>query len=267
MSARRWWGVVAVVYCLAVAASDGWAQASRPLPDEEAFFRDARENIERARREQYRFAYKERLTELRTNPFGRIGTGRVRAYAVTPEPDGSAISRQLIEEDGKPVVDGKVERITAERRRSRSRERRRRSSAEDTMATLRFSMQRREQLDGRDVIVVAFEPRENADAETREGELARAFSGSIWVDEAEREVLRVEATALDSISFGLGLIARLSKGTTARLERARVADGVWMPTLLEFSGEGRAMLFLRRLTINHMVEWFDYEPIVEPAAN
>lgn len=267
MSARRSAGVLAVVCGLMTAAAVVLAQTSRPLPDQEAFFRETRQNLERAQRQQFRFAYKERLTELRTNPFGRLGTGTVRAYAVTPEPDGSGISRQLIEEDGEVVVDGKVERRPIERRRARSDARRPRSSTEDTVSTLRFSMLRREQLDGQDVIVVAFEPREDADPETREGKLARNFAGLIWVDEAAREVVRVEATALDSISFGLGLIARLSEGTTASLERRRVTEDVWMPTSLRFSGEGRAMLFLRKLTIDHVVEWFDYEPIPEPAAN
>jgi hypothetical protein len=243
------------------------AQSARPLPDAGTFFEETQRNIERARREEVWYAYTERRTELRRNPFGHLGTGRTRAFRVTPEPDGAVIVRQLIEEDGVPVRDGKVERIDLERRRQQSGRRRRRSSAEDTMSALRFSILRREQVAGRDAIVVAFEPREDARPETREGKLALAFTGSVWVDEAAREVVRVEATALDSISFGMGLLARLSKGSTASLERARIDDDTWMLTSLRFSGEGRAVLFLRKLTIDHVVEWSDYQKIPAGATN
>src|SRR3712207_1755458 len=71
----------------------------RPLPDEEPFFAAARENLARSTRAQNRYAYKERRAELHMNPFGRLGTGGIRVYEVTPEPDGSAVTRRLIERD------------------------------------------------------------------------------------------------------------------------------------------------------------------------
>ena len=50
-----------------------------PLPDAEAFFAAARENLARAGQAQQRYAYKERRTELHRNPFGRIGHAAVHA--------------------------------------------------------------------------------------------------------------------------------------------------------------------------------------------
>jgi len=236
------------------------AQA-RPLPEQQAFFRETQENLERARRSQFWFAYKERATELRRNPFGRVGSsGRTKSYAVWPELDPPTIVRQLIAEDGVPVSDGKVERIELEtRRRDDDDDEPRRTAVEDTLAVLRFVMERREQVDGRDMVVVRFEPRPDEEPQTREGEWAKDFAGEIWIDEAAREVARVEATTLDSISFGLGLVARLGRGATVTLERGPVDGDVWMPTSVHFRGEGRAFLFLRRLTVDHVVEWFDYD--------
>jgi len=60
-----------------------------PLPAEEPFFNAVRENMARASREQVRYAYKERRTELHTNPFGRLGTGDVLLYDVMPGPSPS----------------------------------------------------------------------------------------------------------------------------------------------------------------------------------
>lgn len=233
------------------------AQAARPLPEEKAFFDAAQQNLSRSQGEQFRFAYKERRTELHMNPFGRLGTGGTLAYEVIPENDGAIILRRLIERDGKPVADAPVERSE---RRARGNRPARRSSVDDTANVLSFAMERREHLQGRDTIVVRFEPRPNARAETREGRLARAFTGRIWIDEVAREVIRVEATAVDDISYGLGLVARLNKGTTVSLKREHVDGSVWLPTSIRFMGHGRAMIF-RRLNVDHVIEWYDYRRV------
>jgi hypothetical protein len=226
--------------------------AQRPLPDEEAFFAATRENLARATREQHRYGYKERRTELHMNPFGRLGTGEVRLYEVTPGPEPSVRFRRLLERDGTPVSDSEPER---EEQRARPQGR---SAVEDTVATLRFSMIGRETVEGRDAIAVRFEPRPGADPETREGRMAKAFAGTIWIDEAAREVMRVEATAIDDLSYGFGLVARLNEGATAMLTRAPVGRGLWLPTSIRLTGEGRALLFLRKLQVDHVIEWFDY---------
>ena len=85
----------------------------------------------------------------------------------------------------------------------------------------------------------------------------------MWVREADAEVMHVEAHAMDNISFGLGIVARLNKGTTATLTRRPVPGGVWMPTELTLSGRGRAAVF-RRLVVDYSIEWFDYARMDEP---
>jgi hypothetical protein len=236
----------------------------RPLPDSERFYRETRANLERSQGEQFRFAYKERRTELHTNPFGRLGSGGTVGYEVTPEEDGTVRVRRLIERDGQPVTDGGVERVDlrrGEERRGRSRP----SVWEDTVKTLQMTIDRREMYEGRPVIVVLFEPRPDARPETREGRLARVFKGSILVDEVAHEVVRVDATAIDSISIGMGLVARINEGSTVTLRREPVDGSTWMPTSIRFTGRGRALLF-RRLNVNHVIEWFDYRRVLGPAS-
>jgi hypothetical protein len=224
----------------------------RPLPEAEPFFAAARDNLARAGQVQDRYAYKERRTELHMNPFGRIGTGGVRVQEVTPGSEPGVFFRRLLERDGMPVADARPERFER-RRRPQAR-----SSIEDTVAVLRFEVARRERVGGRDQIVVTFEPKEGAKPQTREGRLARVLKGTIWIDEEALEVVRAEATAMDDVSYGLGVVARLRKGAVMSLTRERVADRVWLPTSVRFSGEGRAMLF-RKLNVNHVIEWYDYQ--------
>jgi hypothetical protein len=188
------------------------------------------------------------------NPFGRLGTGGIVVYEVTRSLDGSATYRRLLERDGKPVTDSEPER---QERRPRPSGR---SAVDDAASVLRFTIDGRERLDGRDTIVVRFEPRPDADPTTREGRIARVMRGTIWVDEAAREVMRAEATAIDNLSYGFGIIARLNKGTRVIFTREQVDEDVWLPTSVRLMGEGRAVLF-RRLTIDHVIEWFDYRRV------
>src|SRR3954469_8061186 len=88
----------------------GQAQAPRPLPDRATFFKATQDNLARARREQGRYAYKERRTELHANPFGKIGTEGERVSAVTPGEEPGVTYRTLLEKDGVAVADAKPER-------------------------------------------------------------------------------------------------------------------------------------------------------------
>lgn len=248
--------VVAALAVAAVGLLAGAAAQGRPLPDEDALFAAVRENLARANREQNQYAYKERRTELHVNPFGRLGTGEVHLYEYTPGPTPQVYFRKLLARDGKPVADSRNERQN--RRPSSGR------SLEDVVATLQFRMDRRETMNGRDVIVVAFEPRPGAKPRTRQGQVAKVMKGTVWIDEAAREVMRMEGTAMDDVSFGLGLIARLHEGAVLSATREPVEGNLWLPTSIRMKGDGRALLF-RRLNFDFAIEWFDYRKISAPA--
>jgi len=232
------------------------AVPARPLPAPEAFYAAVRENLARADSEEFRYAYRERRSELHTNPFGKIGTGGTLTYEVTPGRELGVYQRRIIERDGKPVpaADQKTETLD---RRERGKSN---PSIDDVIKTLDFKIRGRETRGGRDCIVIDFSPKKDASPKTRQGKIAKVFKGTIWVDEALHEVMRVEATSIDDMSYGLGLVARLNEGTHAVLVREPI-DSIWLPTSVVLKGEGRAMLF-RKLNVDFEVQWFDYKRIV-----
>jgi len=243
---------------LAVAASllqFAPAKDVRPFPEPEAFFEAVRVNLARSQDDQKLFAYKERRTELNLNPFGKLGTGGVRVREVTPVEGGSAVTIRVLERDGKPITDSEPVR------RPMRMSARGRRVVDDVAATLDISMDRRERLDGRDAIVAVSRARRDAKPQTREGRIARDFSGEIWIDELTREVTRIDAKAIDDVAFGYGVLARLNKGATVTLRRELVHENLWLPVSMRFSGEGRALL-LRKLTIDFAVDWFDYRKVL-----
>ena len=126
---------------------------------------------------------------------------------------------------------------------------------DDVVNTLQFDVVRREFIGGKPTIVVSFAPKPNARPATREGRLAKVFKGSLFIDEASRELTHLNAVATDDVSFG-GFVAKVYEGTAAFVGRQQIEPGVWMPTRLTLTGEFRALF--RRARIEHVVEWFDY---------
>jgi hypothetical protein len=272
---------VVIVGAVVVGSVAGRAQEEAPLPDLEAFSRAVRENLARSERVAHLYAFNERRTDVHTNPFGRLGTGGTRLFEVYPSATRELRYRRLVDRDGVPLD---AEELAEQDREYRERaadalrrlaagdEDERRSREEDAararergeqritdlMATLQFQVDGRTVYEGVPAIVVAFAPRPGAKPETWMGRMAQRFVGTVWVDEAAAEVMRVEATSVDSISFGFGLLARLGKGAEATLTRQAVAQDFWMPNRMKLKGQGRAVMFLRKLEIDFVVEWFDY---------
>jgi hypothetical protein len=251
----------------------------RPLPDLETFYRMVRQNLTRAERSQHLFTYKERRTDIHTNPFGRLGTGGTSVFHVYPSPTRRLSYRRLMERDGKPIPERevaeqdreyrlRVDEVMRERAMAASNHRsveqeseaarqRQQRTIDDVIDTLQFQLKGRTTHEGVPAIVVTFTPKPNARPSTRQGRTAQKFTGTIWVDEAALEVMRVEAKSTDDLTYGGGLVASLGEGTTATVTRRRVGGDVWMPTALTLTGQGRAVVF-RKLVVDYEIEWFDY---------
>lgn len=275
---------VGVAFVLAVAWGGVRAQ-NAPLPDPDGFYRKVRDNLTRAEREDHLYTYKTHRTDLHTNPFGRLGTGGTSLYEVYPSPIRQLVYYRLIERSGEPVaayelahqdreyrtrvadllrergVRSVEERQVVDREAQRARERRERA-INDVVDALQFTLKERTVYQGVPATVITFSPKPNARPSTRQGRTAQKFAGTVWVDEKAAEVMHVEATSIDDISYGLGIVARLAKGTTATVTRKPVGDGLWMPTELTLTGRGRAVLF-RRLVVDYAIQWFDYKRLPE----
>jgi hypothetical protein len=258
---------------------------AQPLPDRETFLAEARKRLASNDLLQSRYSYRERVTDVRTNPFGRIGTGPIEVYEVYPVVPGRLTYRRLMERDGVGVSPAdlqqadrqflarytqwqrdvaregrderaaRLEREAAERQKDRAR-------ANETMGLFDFTLERRDTLDGATVIVVRFAPKPDAQPRSREGRIASSFAGIAWVHEHEYEVMRVEAEAVSEAVFGYGIIARLHKGAKALFTRRKFGRA-WLPVESRVTGTGRAMVF-RKIAFNYLRQYSDYR-LFDPA--
>jgi len=62
--------------------------------------------------------------------------------------------------------------------------------------------------------------------------------GTVWVDEASAQLVRVEGEVISDISIGL-FLAKVYKGSHFLQERSEVAPGVWLASYTEYDFDGR----------------------------
>lgn len=272
---------LAALALAAVGAARPQAPAARPLPDPDKFFAEARARLIGNDLMMSRYSYKERSTEIGFNPFGRIGTGPAVVAEVFPAPNEALTYRRILERDGRPLS---AAEIAEQDRKYRSkydswqrqlaregvsaREARLRKDAEsrakeqaqlaEAIGLFTFTMEARDTFEDQPAIVVAFSPRPDGRPHSREGRLAKAFTGRAWIHEFDYELLHLEARALDDVSFGYGMIGRLNRGSTLSLTRRRL-NGAWYPMETHFVGTGRALLF-RKVEFNYHRTYYDYRP-------
>ena len=286
--------IVALGFGIWVLGFTGVSAQERPLPDADALFRVVRENLVRAERETHRCLYKERRTDIHTNPFGKLGTGGMSLFEVYPSPARRLTYRRLIERDGMRIPAAQVaerdqryrtrvaevQKETAARSAAdprvlegeaqRARERRQRA-VDDVVDTLTFTMKGRVTHKSVPAIAIGFAGKADARPSTRQGRIAQKFRKTLYVDERVNEVVSLEATSTGDISFGYGMVAKLGQGTAVTLTRQPVEGGLWMPTRLTMKGQGRALM-VRRLVIDFAIDWLDYDrlpveslaPFVDP---
>ena len=98
-------GVLAVAVVMATASIAGVAetQTPSPLPAPDALHRPVRDTLIRAESVAYLYAFKERRTDVHTNPFGRIGTGGSRLFDVYPSSNRSLTYRRIVKRNGVPL--------------------------------------------------------------------------------------------------------------------------------------------------------------------
>jgi len=112
------------------------------------------------------------------------------------------------------------------------------------------SSPRRESFRGRPTIVFDFVGRKNARAHGLAEEASKKLKGTLWIDEADRQVAHLEVTFDDNFHVAGGLVANVQKGSNFRFDQAPVDGGLWLPT----GGEG--MVTARVLLVKNMRQHF-----------
>ena len=125
------------------------------------------------------------------------------------------------------------------------------------LRTSRMINPRLEQFQGRELVVFDFEPNLAYKPKDTAEKLMQKVAGTLWVDAADRQVVRFEARLLESYKVGGGLLASIKPGATIILEQTRVNNEIWLPSQAEFQLDARALFV--GVSMNRIVRYSKYQ--------
>jgi hypothetical protein len=235
--------------------------ATGAVPPEQMreLLRRAEENDLVNDRRQRDYTYIEREEEHKLGDHGEVKKIESRTIEVL-EIYGEDVER-LIAKDDQPLSadavakeEEKIQKIIDRRKNESDDDRRKRlekeekSREEDRKFVLEiadafnFRLIGSESINGRDAWVLEGEPRPGYEPKQRGAKILSKFKGRVWIDKLDTQWVKLDITAIDTISFGL-VLARIHKGSRVLIEMTRVNDEVWLPAHLQFHFDARVALF------------------------
>lgn len=256
--------LVLAVVVGAVAAQEPPTSAV-PLPPLEPFLREVRERLEVDSSRQSGYSYRETQRRISIDRRGRRRESPVTVLESYPGLPGEDRWDRVIQRDGKPVPEAELRKKDDERQRKAERyarmlaeqspsdrekalrqgdkDRRERAvMVDDVFLVYGIDMLGRERIEGHATIAFSLTPRADAKPRTREGRMLKSFRGRAWISETDFELARLDVEAIDTVSIGLGLLARVHKGTTASFTRRKVNGEAWLPARAEYEVSARLLL-------------------------
>jgi hypothetical protein len=88
-----------------------------------------------------------------------------------------------------------------------------------------------------------YTPNPKYSAHSIEARIFHQFSGDLWIDTRMKRLRRLEGHLNDNVTFGMGVLGRVNKGSWFRMVRTQVAGNDWKTERLEVHMSGRALMF------------------------
>jgi hypothetical protein len=101
---------------------------------------------------------------------------------------------------------------------------------------------RRENYRGRPTIVFDFVGRKDAKTHGLAEDASKKLQGTVWIDEADRQVAHMEVSFNDDFKVAGGLFASIAKGSNFHFDQAPVNLEIWLPTGGEGTIQARVLL-------------------------
>jgi hypothetical protein len=240
---------IAGFIALLMPAATGHAQeaASAPIPEIHQLMREVQEHQRQVDkvRENYTYTSLQTIQDLDTN-------GQVKKIETTENEDffvNSHVIERTVKKDGKPLEghdeQKETERVTklvakAEKTSPDQPLEGPEISIARVLEIMDVRNPRRVLYRGRPAIAFDFVGRKDAKTHGLAEDASKKLQGTLWIDEADREVAHMEVSFDDNFHVAGGLVANVQKGSNFRFDQAPVDGGLWLPT----GGEGTVQLRL-----------------------
>jgi len=233
---------------------------ARPLPPIAVLMLDVESHQREAEKIHKDYIYHSVETAQEVDSHGAVKKTEVNEYDVFWI--GGVPVRKLVRKDGRELTpdEARKESERIDKEAAKARERREKEDAkgketdprgndEVTVSRLlelgSFTNPRRVQLNGRDTIVVDYAGDPKAKTQNSFEGVIRDMTGTIWVDEQDHAIVKLQGRFVNNFRIGGGLVASIQKDTNFSLQQTRVNGEVWLPARLEGHGEARVLLFFK----------------------
>ena len=227
----------------------------RPLPDIPALLRDVEKN--QAALEELRTLYTCHLAEEqdKTDSDGNVKSREMKDYDVFYIGDEEVL--HLLAKDGKPLTGDEKQKeddrfskkfdelkkkqaeLAADPKKQVKKEEEEEAQLSDFLRAELFTNPRRTDFRGQDVIAFDVSGNPNYKPKKEIDRIIQKLSGTMWVDDQAREIVRLEARFVESAKIGGGLLASVAKGSNFVFEQEKINGEVWLPSYAEVHVAGR----------------------------
>jgi hypothetical protein len=225
-------------------------------------------------KKQRDYTYIQREEEHKLDGNGQLKSSESRTYEIMVLYEEQV--RKLIARDDKPLNENdakkeeeKVQKTIEKRKNESENDRKKRVEKQDKdreegrqfvkeiADAYTFHFTGEEKLDGRDTFVIDGDPRPGYEPHMKDAKFLPKFRFRVWIDEAEKQWVKLDIQCIDTVSVGLFLL-RLHKGSNIQIEQVRVNDEVWLPRHVALKLDARLAL-LKELNIAEDVTYRDYK--------
>ncbi|HEY1254844.1 MAG TPA: hypothetical protein VGF01_08695 [Terracidiphilus sp.] len=232
--------------------------AQKPLPDIHQLMKEVDEHQKLLDKVREDYTYTSSQTTEDLDAKGRVTKSETREIEIFFV-NGHEIFRR-VKKDSKPLDESEqqkeTERVTKAVEKAQQpateKEVKNEITLRDVLEAMEVRNPRREFYRGRPAIVFDFVGRKDAKTHGMAEDVSKKLQGTLWIDEADREVAHLDVTFNDNFHVGGGLVANIEKGTNIHFDQAPVNGEIWFPTGAE--GTITMHLFLVKGIRQHFTE-------------
>jgi hypothetical protein len=232
--------------------------AAKPLPPIRELLLDVEHNELAAEAMQKNYTYHVHIEEQDLD-----NKGNAKKITLTDSEsltiDGVRVDR-VVARDNKPLtpeetkkeserIDKEVAKAKERKEKNEDKGKETTSRGEEIITAARilelgtFSKPRRIDLNGRPTIVADYAGDPNAKIRNAAEGAIRDLVGTVWIDEADRVLVRAQGHFLNDFKIGGGLVLNIHKGLNFEFSTTKINDEVWLPNVIDAQGSARILLF------------------------
>jgi hypothetical protein len=256
---------VLILFLLASSLARAQQAVNPPLPDIRELMKEVQEHQKQLEkiRENYTYSTMQTIQDIDSN-------GQVKKTETREGEDffvnGHVIER-TVKKDGKPLSDEdqkkETEHVTrlvekAEKTPPDQPLEEGSISVSRVLEIMDLRNPRRETYRSRPTILFDFVGRKDAKTHGLAEDASKKLQGTVWIDEADRQIAHLEVVFNDNFHVAGGLVANVEKGSNFHFDQELVNGELWLPT----GGEGtvQARVLLLKTFRQHFTERdYDYK--------